>query len=86
MSTNDIPRPMKVLQVFWPVVAFALIGGTYAVTAMAQSTEIERRVDTLETEGSPVVRERLARMEERQIAQDRTLERMEKKLDNALTR
>jgi hypothetical protein len=83
-TENDIPRPLKVLQVFWPVVAFAIMGGTYAVAALAKSGDQERRIEALETEGSPAVRERLARIEQSQLNTEQTVDRMEKKLDTAL--
>lgn len=85
MSTdNDIPRPYKVLQVFWPIVAMALVGGTYAVTAMAQADNMSDRVSELEQNGTPIVRERLARIETSQSAQGKQLERIEDKLDEVL--
>ncbi len=83
-TTEDIPRPLKVLQVFWPIVAMAMVGGTYAVTAMAQADNVSDRVSELEQNGTPVIRERMARMETFQVTQGKQLDRIEGKLDEAL--
>lgn len=79
--STDIPRSLKMLQVFWPIALAGLLGGAAVVQASAQVEEVQRRVNDLETNGTPVIRERLARMETAQAIQTQTLDRMEKKLD-----
>lgn len=80
-DTNDIPRPVKLLGVFWPVALAALSIGAIGVRADAQIDAVDARVTTIETEGAPVTRERLARIEQQQLANSRQLDRMEQKLD-----
>lgn len=93
MSTTiiaDIPLWLKLTAVAWPIVIglgsiLVAEGAAKSATHTTLSATVQR-VDTLEENGSPVVRERLARIEESQRNQTRTLERMEKKLDYAIER
>lgn len=75
--SDDVPRGLKLLQIFWPIGLAFLVGGASIVQAGSQVEQVERRVTEIETNGSPVVRERLARIEEAQKAQGRQLDRIE---------
>jgi hypothetical protein len=84
--SNDIPRSAKLLQVFWPILFALMIGGASMVRADAQIDQVEVRVDDLTKNGAPVIRERLARMEEKQDALAQTMMRIEGKIDDLDTR
>lgn len=79
---NDIPRSMKLLQVFWPIGLALMVGGASVVSASGQVREVERRVSDIEANGPAVTRERLARIEAKQDAMVETMTRMENKIDD----
>lgn len=90
MPLSDIPFWLKVAVAVWPL---AIGGGAILTAEGAARSEVkaslngqERRLTTIETQGSPVVRERLARIEQNQINQKETLDDINRKLDDLVAR
>lgn len=81
-DTNDIPRGMKMLQVFWPIVLAGLLSGASVAATSAKVTDLDARLTDVQANGAPVTRERLARIEATQAAQGQQLTRIEQKLDD----
>lgn len=81
MAAADLDRNLKLIGTFWPL-ALTFIGVLIAgVRADARITEVQKKADYIYTSGSPPVVERLGRIEERQLVLIKSLERIEKKLD-----
>jgi hypothetical protein len=85
IPSEYIPRWIKVAAIVWPIVV-GLMTATFA-SAQASSAldHTINRVEIIETQGSPAVRERLARIEQALINSNQTLVRVENKLDTVLT-
>lgn len=66
---------------WWPLALPLLAVGASTVRADAMIASQADRVEYLYQKGSPVVSERLARIEERQIAAQETLARIERRIE-----
>lgn len=81
-----MPEPRRAaptsLLLWWPVLLTAVAVGSSAVRADTKISDTEARVEYLYSKGSPIVAERLARIEAGQDATLRQLDRIEKKLDS----
>lgn len=80
MSGDDIPRPLRILSIAWPIGLSLLIGGATMVRATTQIDGLAEQVTELKQNGSPIVRERLARIEAKQDGQIERLKRIEETL------
>lgn len=78
---NDIGKPTKFIQAFWPIVLAGLIMLTAGVRADARLAETEKRVDYIYEKGPPPIVVQLVRMEERLLVVTQALERIEERMD-----
>lgn len=80
---DDVPRPLKLLSIAWPIIISLVVAGATMVQAATRVSAVEQSVHELKVaaEGPPSVRERLASIEAKQDDQTARLERIEKALD-----
>lgn len=79
---NDIGKPTKFLQAFWPIILAILIMLAAGVRADARLGETEKKVDYIYEKGPPPVVVQLGRMEERLLVVTNSLERIEERMDD----
>ena len=80
-NPNDIPRGMKVFQVFWPAGLAAMTLLLAGARADARIDAVEQKATYLYANGAPPIAARLARIEERQLVLIESVNKLNDKLD-----
>lgn len=75
------PKWFKDIPLFWPVVATGLGVVVTAASANTRLSDLTDRVDYIWNTGTPATAPLLARIDERQVQMNKTLERIDHKLD-----
>ncbi len=83
IPSEYLPRWLKAVVFLWPVVLALTMGGDSLAQSDSQLDSTIEDVKDLQAKVEPLVVQ-TARIEERQIAQDATLKRVEQKLDRVL--